>query len=237
MPLNSNVNKPLRSLVVIILVPIVLAACGDDRGAATAVPPVLSVEESAAASGLATVEGFLIAAPNEPVRLCSALLESHPPQCGRPWLVLPGFDVLAVPNMSTNADAPKGEQVLWTDSVVDLLGDLTDGMLTVPSDTSGLAIAGRVLAGPVCPVERSPPDPACSPRPVGGAVIRILQGGDEVVRTSTDSLGRFLIPVDAGTYVVEPQAVQGLLGTPAPVAVVVADARVDVDLAYDTGIR
>ena len=32
-------------------------------------------------------------------------------------------------------------------------------------------IAGVATAGPVCPVEKNPPDPACAPRPVDGAVL------------------------------------------------------------------
>jgi hypothetical protein len=231
------VNKPLLSLAGTILVSIVLAGCSDDREDTIAVPPILSVEEATNASGATIVEGFLLAAPTEAVRLCGALLESYPPQCGQPWLVLPDFDAAAVPNVSTNTEAAEAERVVWTDSVIRLLGDLTDGTLTVPSNYAGPAIAGRALAGPVCPVERSPPDPGCSPRPVAGTEIRVLQGGDEVTRTSTDSLGRFLVMVGAGTYVVEPQPVQGLLGTPAPVTVVIGSSRVEVDLAYDTGIR
>ncbi len=109
-------------------------------------------------------------------------------------------------------------------------------MGSLPGDTPGPVIAGRAFAGPVCPVERLPPDPACSSRPVGGAVIHLIQSGNEVARTRTDSQGRFLITVAAGTYVVEPQAVPGLLGTPDSVTVVVV-GRVAVELAYDTGIR
>src|SRR5664280_2442019 len=39
--------------------------------------------------------------------------------------------------------------------------------------TGGPWIIGTATAGPVCPVERYPPDPACAPRPVAGATITV----------------------------------------------------------------
>src|ERR1035437_4003917 len=32
-------------------------------------------------------------------------------------------------------------------------------------------VTGTITAGPVCPVEQSPADPKCAPRPVAGAVV------------------------------------------------------------------
>jgi hypothetical protein len=45
------------------------------------------------------------------------------------------------------------------------------------------------------------------------------------------------VTLPSGSYTVEPQPVEGLMGTPAPVAVSVGGDFVTVDLAYDTGIR
>ena len=57
-------------------------------------------------------------------------------------------------------------------------------------------IGGMATAGPVCPVERIPPDPACAPRPVAGAVVVVRDGtGREVARATTAADGRFLVPV------------------------------------------
>jgi hypothetical protein len=51
-------------------------------------------------------------------------------------------------------------------------------------------IRGTALAGPVCQVETIPPDPACAPRPVAGAVILIRDAsGTEVARTTTGADG------------------------------------------------
>jgi hypothetical protein len=100
-------------------------------------------------------------------------------------------------------------------------------------------IAGVVTAGPVCPVEKNPPDPACAPRPVEGAVLLFRDAaGTEVARATTTADGTFFAALPAGTYVVTPQPAKGLLGTPGPRSVTVTDgATVRLDLAYDTGIR
>ena len=100
-------------------------------------------------------------------------------------------------------------------------------------------IRGKALAGPICPVERVPPDPACAPRPVAGAVIVVRDAsGADVDRTLTGADGTYFSAVAPGAYVVEPQPVEGLLGTPGPQNVVVREGIPStVDLAYDTGIR
>ena len=100
-------------------------------------------------------------------------------------------------------------------------------------------IGGVATAGPVCPVEKNPPDPACAPRPVEGATLAFSDAaGKEVARTTTAADGTFFAELPAGTYVVTPQPAKGLLGTPAPQSVTVMDgAIVRLDIAYDTGIR
>ena len=108
-----------------------------------------------------------------------------------------------------------------------------------PPGAGRTGIAGIALAGPVCPVETEPPDPACAPRPVAGAIVLIrVGGGPEVARAVTGADGIFFVELPAGEYVVEPQPVEGLLGTAGPQGVsVVAGSAVAIQLDYDTGIR
>ncbi len=113
--------------------------------------------------------------------------------------------------------------------------------VAIPGE-GGPWIAGRASAGPVCPVERIPPDPACADRPVGGAVIVVRSSaGAEVARATTATDGTFLVGVPGGgAWTVVPQPVRGLLGTAAAVVVRVGDAPSSwaaVNVAYDTGIR
>jgi hypothetical protein len=122
-------------------------------------------------------------------------------------------------------------------------GASSDGSPTPFPSPSGAGqktgIAGVVTAGPVCPVEKNPPDPACAPRPVDGAVLLFRdKAGTEVTRTATAPDGTFLVELPPGVYIVTPQPAKGLLGTPGPQSVTVTDgATVRLDLAYDTGIR
>jgi hypothetical protein len=109
-----------------------------------------------------------------------------------------------------------------------------------PAGGPSYPVGGRAVAGPVCPVERIPPDPACAPRPVIGAVMVITASdGHEVVRTTTDTDGRWTANLRAGAYTLTPQAVTGLLGRARPLQFTVSTtaSSVGLDVTYDTGIR
>jgi hypothetical protein len=109
-----------------------------------------------------------------------------------------------------------------------------------PSGEPGL-LEITVVAGPVCPVETVPPDPACEPRPVEGARILVQPGdGRDIVvgEGTTDADGVAMITLPPGDYIVVGTEVAGLMGLPEPTtATVVAGETVEVALAYDTGIR
>lgn len=102
---------------------------------------------------------------------------------------------------------------------------------------SGLMLAAT--AGPTCPVETNPPDPACAPKAVPGAVVIVRDAaGDEVMTVTLDATGVAFVELPPGDYVVEAQPVEGLMGTPEAVTVTVVDgAGTPIELGYDTGIR
>jgi hypothetical protein len=135
-----------------------------------------------------------------------------------------------------DAIAPDG-----TVSVVSETGPaVPDDVWPSPGGASGkTGIGGVAAAGPVCPVEKNPPDPACAPRPVEGAVLVVQNAsGTEVARSTTATDGTFFAELPAGFYVVTPQPANGLLGTAGPQSVTVTDgAVVRLAIAYDTGIR
>jgi hypothetical protein len=101
-------------------------------------------------------------------------------------------------------------------------------------------ITGVVAAGPTCPVVNDPRDPSCEDQPVAGARIVVLDvDGREVAIAVTGAEGRFSIELEPGRYELVAQPMEGLLGTPAPVSLVVVEG-VDpepITLVYDTGIR
>ena len=134
----------MKTLALIAAIAIVLlaSACGGGSSSPTAPPAVtsgsapsagapiatggLSVEEALAStlSGPLMVTGNLVAAYDE-VRLCSELLESSPPQCGGPSLLVQGLDLTSVEGLQTAGG------VSWTDGRVSLLGTVANGVLTV----------------------------------------------------------------------------------------------------------
>ncbi len=109
----------------------------------------------------------------------------------------------------------------------------------VDSDTGRSSISGLATAGPVCAVEKNPPDPSCAPRPVVGATIVIRNAsGNVIAQLATGSDGAFFADLEPGRYIVEALPADGLLGTPGPQPVTVeADSTATVQLDYDTGIR
>jgi hypothetical protein len=101
-------------------------------------------------------------------------------------------------------------------------------------------VVGSVTAGPVCPVERNPPDPSCRPRPVAGAVITAsFAGQGEVARATTAPDGSYRITIRGyGTYTLTALPVQRFMHAPAPVTVTLDPMETRrVDFEYDTGIR
>jgi hypothetical protein len=118
------------------------------------------------------------------------------------------------------------------------LAACSSGVAT-PSAPPGTGLAITAVAGPVCPVERIPPDPACAPRPVAGATVIIGNGEQQNLATVVlDAQGAAVVSLPAGDYVVQPQQVTGLMGTAAVTNVAVVDGTLTpVVLSYDTGIR
>ncbi len=112
--------------IALVLATAALSACGGDDGPADDAGAVVSIDD-ALASG--SDEPLLVAgnllAQGDVVRLCSALAESFPPQCGGASLVVQGLNLLDVDGLVTEGD------VSWTDRPIELLGVVSDGTLTV----------------------------------------------------------------------------------------------------------
>ncbi len=109
-----------------------------------------------------------------------------------------------------------------------------------PASEPAVHVLGMVTAGPTCPVERDPPDPACAPRPVDGAVISIRDANGGLVATVTSAAdGSFTLQVAPGMYRLVAQPVDALPGTPSPIDLQVGagEREVPVTVSYDTGIR
>jgi hypothetical protein len=107
------------------LLALVLVGCGDgeeldvgDRLAG------ISVEQAVDAEGPAVVNGSLLAQGDD-VKLCAALAESFPPQCGGASITVVGLDFAQLDGLTTEGD------VTWSDLPIRVEGVLADGILTV----------------------------------------------------------------------------------------------------------
>jgi len=119
----------MRSIPVILIALLLLAACATSATpSASANPWTLVVADGAPGDGpgmsvadalahgpsddLVSVSGALFVAPDGTVRLCDAIAESFPPQCGGASIVVTGLD------LSTVADLQEANGVRWVESVV-----------------------------------------------------------------------------------------------------------------------
>jgi hypothetical protein len=101
----------------------------------------------------------------------------------------------------------------------------------------GLRIA--TVAGPTCPVEKMPPDPACAPKPVPNVTVEIVDAdGNQQALVMLDGAGQGSVELEPGVYNVTAQGTAGFMGGPEAQQVTVEDGQItEVTLAYDTGIR
>jgi hypothetical protein len=110
---------------------------------------------------------------------------------------------------------------------------------TIPALASQGVLAGQVVAGPTCPVERAE-DP-CPPRPVPNRVVLIeLPVGTLVAKAMTDAHGQFQVALAPGVYMVNVPGGGGLAGGREGVrvqATVHVGQVSHVKLELDTGIR
>jgi hypothetical protein len=94
--------------------------------------PGISVSEARASSlpGPLLVNGFIVAV-NDDVRLCAALAESFPPQCGGESLSVEGLDLGSIAGLRSEG------ATRWTETQVQLLGDVEGESLTVSTTSIG----------------------------------------------------------------------------------------------------
>ena len=95
---------------------------------------VLTVEQALAAEEgqMVNVSGAVVATADRMV-LASALLESYPPQAGKPSLSLKGLDLKALVGLSSSTGRSDVSEVTWTDYWVVLTGVIENGVLLVQS--------------------------------------------------------------------------------------------------------
>ena len=101
-------------------------------------------------------------------------------------------------------------------------------------------LEGRVSIGPICPVERVPPDPACQPKPETYQAwpIGVFEGKHKVTTIVVKADGTFSMELPPGTYVVDHLKQQHFGKGTLPATVEINSGETTtLDIVIDTGIR
>lgn len=114
-----------RNTVLLGLLALACSGCGSDDGEAGATTP--------ATGGAFEFTGYLFRVQGE-TRICDAILESYPPQCGGESYKVTGLDFSGVQGLE------EAQGVSWTDRPVTLKGVLAD-------DGETLMVSPKALGG------------------------------------------------------------------------------------------
>jgi hypothetical protein len=158
-----------------------------------------------------------------------------------PMLTLRGGGVSGTRTVSLGTSrtprAQVGDYALQLDSATAATATFTitrgSGATTAPG-ASG--VRGTAHVGPTCPVERTPPDPACADRAYAGAFVVETVGGNRITEFTTGSDGSFAVSLPPGSYQVRLRDANAMPSM-APQPFTVRDGWSLLDLALDSGIR
>jgi hypothetical protein len=157
-------------------------------------------------------------------------------------VVAVAYFVTSAPGTSTQPPLQQLYPDATTGSTTTSTGTLPPPAPTSTPTTQGV-IAGHVNIGPICPVEKNPPDPACQPGPAQYNAYKIVATNSSKAgySASIDGQGNYRFALVPGTYTVDiaphpHQGVGSISGVPATVRLE-AGAQVTVNITIDTGIR
>ncbi|MFH2021021.1 MAG: Kazal-type serine protease inhibitor [archaeon] len=109
------------------------------------------------------------------------------------------------------------------------------------SNLEGGILSGHVSIGPLCPVERDPPDPNCLPtQEIYDAWPLAVYGKEmsKIADLSVDENGNFNIELSPGDYIIDLEEQPGFGSSNLPYEISVSLGKtIDVMLDIDTGIR
>ena len=103
------------------------------RDLVSGVGPGISVTEAldSTLAGPLLVNGFIVTTPDGLVYLAELLAESFPPQPGGDRLIVEGLDLDAFAGLTS------AQGITWSEQNVQVLGIVSDGILTVSATASG----------------------------------------------------------------------------------------------------
>jgi hypothetical protein len=116
------------------------------------------------------------------------------------------------------------------------LSACADASTSGVSGAGAAGIQGKVLLGPMCPVQQA--GSPCPDRPIKAEIIVAASDGKAVATGHSDGDGSYRISLLPGSYTVTAKRPGGAFGTGKPVAVrVPVGTFVQLNLQIDSGIR
>jgi hypothetical protein len=105
------------------------------------------------------------------------------------------------------------------------------------SDTYG-NVQGTVTLSPTCPVEQTPPEPACAPKAFLTEVTAIKKGGQEIAgHVKTTNTGTYNLALPLGSYILH-ASTTGMLPRCADKEITIRSSEtITIDISCDSGIR
>ncbi|MDJ0497345.1 MAG: hypothetical protein QNJ89_05905 [Acidimicrobiia bacterium] len=116
-----------RTFLVVTLIAMVLAACGDDDSNDTVAEPV-SIPDALETEGPISVTGYLFVLDDGRVVLAELIAESFPPQPGGATITVVGLDLADL----ALEQAPEGSELAttqWSNEPITLTGSMASGVL------------------------------------------------------------------------------------------------------------
>lgn len=101
-------------------------------------------------------------------------------------------------------------------------------------------LEGKISIGPLCPVERFPPDPHCQPteETFKAWPIAAYQEKTKIASLNPNLDGTYRVELPAGNYVVDLEKSMGIGGGNLPVTITIKAGEITtLNIDIDTGIR
>lgn len=101
--------------------------------------------------------------------------------------------------------------------------------------TPDSGVEGKVVIGPVCPVEQQ--GESCPDRPYQAMLTVNNPNGEKIVQMETDEDGYFKIPLEPGNYILVPESEDLLPFATEQPFTVTEGQYTQLTIAFDSGIR
>ncbi len=99
-------------------------------------------------------------------------------------------------------------------------------------------IAGVVVIGPTCPVQKIPPDPNCADKPYQATInVKSADGTKQISSFTSGTDGKFSADLSPGTYLLAPASTNKYPRGVEQAVTVQSNKYTQITITFDSGIR